>query len=219
MHCSSQALGRGEVLSCLQRVLLPAWTVSPPPDPAQTLREVFGPGSWPWLPCVPQQQSLPGWHKESEQQGRCCKPRCERGLDGSRNAQADCPAHSCDINPLKSPLKSPTTSPPFSASTCAYLGIQDARLHPGHPLVLPEQLDLADLAELGQHRGEVGLQVNDVADAVPGSHQQGGGWLLLILVAQTDRQGSANTPQGGTWLPPWSQASVLAAWAGPGWLW
>lgn len=99
------------MLSCLQRVLLPAWTVSPPPDPAQTLREVFGPGSWPWLPCVPQQQSLPGWHKESEQQGRCCKPRCERGLDGSRNAQADCPAHSCDINPLKSLLKRPAPNP------------------------------------------------------------------------------------------------------------
>jgi hypothetical protein len=42
-------------------------------------------------------------------------------------------------------------------------------------LVLPEQLDLADLAELGQHSGEVGFEVNDMADAVTGSHQQSGG--------------------------------------------
>lgn len=57
----------------------------------------------------------------------------------------------------------------------AYLGIHDAGLHTGHSLVLPEQLDLADLAELGQHSGEVGFEVNNMADAVTGSHQQSGG--------------------------------------------
>lgn len=57
----------------------------------------------------------------------------------------------------------------------AYLGIHDAGLYSGHSLVLPEQLDLADLAELGQHSGEVGFEVNNMADAVTGSHQQGGG--------------------------------------------
>lgn len=80
--------------------------------------------------------------------------------------------------------------------TPAYLGIQDACLHPGHPLVLPEQLDLADLAELRQHCGEVGLQVDDMADAMPGSHQKCGRWLLLILVARAcverDRQTGVN---------------------------
>lgn len=92
--------------------------------------------------------------------------------------------------------KPPTTAStraPLPYGTRAYLGIQDARLHAGHPLVLPEELDLADLAELRQHRGEVRLQVDDVADAVPGSHQQRGGWLLLVLAAQahgeTGRQG------------------------------
>lgn len=62
-----------------------------------------------------------------------------------------------------------------------YLGIQDACFHPCHALVFPKQLDLADFAELRQHCGEVGLQVNHVADAVAGSHQKCGGWLLLIL--------------------------------------
>lgn len=57
----------------------------------------------------------------------------------------------------------------------AYLGIHDAGLHPGHALVLPEQLDLTDLAELGQHSGEVRFEVNNMADAVTGSHQESGG--------------------------------------------
>ena len=70
----------------------------------------------------------------------------------------------------------------------AHLGIHDAGLHSGHALVLPEQLDLADLAELGQHSGEVGLEVNNMADAVTGSHQESGGWLLLVLVPKCARQ-------------------------------
>jgi len=132
-----------------------------------------------------------------------------------------------------------STEPPTTASalaplagacllgTRAYLGIQDARLHPGHPMVLPEQLDLADLAELRQHCGEVGLQVDDVADAMPGSHQKRGGWLLLVLVAraqgerQTDGQGSIKAPwscTGCAWLSPWNQASISAAQPGPRWL-
>lgn len=57
----------------------------------------------------------------------------------------------------------------------SYLGIHDAGLHPGHTLVLPKQLDLADLAELGQHSGEVGFEVNNMADAVTGSYQESSG--------------------------------------------
>lgn len=62
-----------------------------------------------------------------------------------------------------------------SPQSQTYLGIQNAGLHSGHALVLPEQLDLADLAELGQHSGKVGFEVNNMADTVPGSHQESGG--------------------------------------------
>lgn len=41
MYCSSPALSRGEVLSCLQNVLLPAWPV-PPPSAPRILLEPLG---------------------------------------------------------------------------------------------------------------------------------------------------------------------------------
>lgn len=83
-----------------------------------------------------------------------------------------------------------------SPQSWPYLGIHDAGLHPGHALVLPEQLDLADLAELGQHSGEVGFEVNNMADAMTGSHQESGGRLLLILVPKHGRQHSKKEGQG-----------------------
>lgn len=73
--------------------------------------------------------------------------------------------------------RSPSNSTRMAASgsSWTYLGIQDACFHPGHTLVLPEELDLADFAELGQHGGEVCLQINDMADAMARPHQEGGG--------------------------------------------
>ena len=57
----------------------------------------------------------------------------------------------------------------------------DGHLHPGHALVLSMELDLGHAAELGQHCGQVVLEVDDVTDPVTGTHQQSGGRLLLIL--------------------------------------
>ena len=57
----------------------------------------------------------------------------------------------------------------------------DGHLHPGHALVLSMELDLGHATELGQHRGQVVLEVDDVTDPVTGTHQQSGGRLLNIL--------------------------------------
>ena len=57
----------------------------------------------------------------------------------------------------------------------------DGHLHPGHALVLSMELDLGHAAKLGEHRGQIVLEVDDVADPMTGAHQQSGGRLLLIL--------------------------------------
>lgn len=102
-----------------------------------------------------------------------------------------------------------------SGSSWTYLGVQDACFHPGHPLVLPEELDLADFAELGQHSGEVCLQINDMADAMARPHQEGGGWLFLVLCGrrcQSETEGQRQALGSGwgpvTALSPPSHASI-----------
>lgn len=70
----------------------------------------------------------------------------------------------------------------------------DGHLHPGHALVLPVELHLGHTAEFGQHRGQVVLQVDHVADAVTGAHQQGGGGLFLLLAVGRGQGG------GGGWV-------------------
>ena len=63
----------------------------------------------------------------------------------------------------------------------------DGHLHPGHALVLSMELDLGHAAKLREHRGQIVLEVDDVADPMTGAHQQSGGRLLLILAWEKKR--------------------------------
>lgn len=58
------------------------------------------------------------------------------------------------------------------------------QLQPHVGLVLSEDLDAVDMAEVGQQGHQVGAGVDDVADAVTGPHQQRHVRLLLALLGR-----------------------------------
>lgn len=58
------------------------------------------------------------------------------------------------------------------------------QLQPHVGLVLSEDLDAVDVAEVGQQGHQVGAGVDDVADAVTGPHQQRHVRLLLALLGR-----------------------------------
>lgn len=61
------------------------------------------------------------------------------------------------------------------------------QLQPHVGLVLSEDLDAVDVAEVGQQGHQVGAGVDDVADAVTGPHQQRHVRLLLALLGGSQR--------------------------------
>ena len=62
------------------------------------------------------------------------------------------------------------------------LHIQNVELHPDILLVLSVHLDAVDVAEVCQQCHQVGLGVDDVADAIPGPDQQGHFCVFLSLL-------------------------------------
>lgn len=70
---------------------------------------------------------------------------------------------------------------------CAHPDIQNVQLQPDVGLVLGEDLDAVDVAEVGQEGHQVGPGVDDVTDAVTGAHEQRHLGLLLPLLQKAVR--------------------------------
>lgn len=66
--------------------------------------------------------------------------------------------------------------------------VQDVQLQPHVGLVLGEDLNTVDVAEVGQQGHQVGAGVDDVADSIAGPHQQRHVSLLFPLLGGMERQ-------------------------------
>lgn len=64
----------------------------------------------------------------------------------------------------------------------AHPDVEDMQLQSHVGLILGEDLDAVDVAEVGQQGHQVGAGVDDVADAVTGPHQQRHVCLFLTLL-------------------------------------
>lgn len=75
------------------------------------------------------------------------------------------------------------------------------QLQPHVGLVLGEDLDAVDVAEIGQQGDQVGAWVDDVADSIAGPHQQRHVRLLLALLGaagQQERKGHSSRDREDT---------------------